>query len=435
MRKISRRNFLAATTAVGLSAILAACGGSSSSTAPAGSTASSAAASAAGAADPSSHEKFKIGILEVQLNDESTNRAEWFRNYVAPHYNCEFMFSEACTDLNACMTFIENAADAGCNAIINYYAVGANTQQLVELCAEYDMVFCENGGRNSANDNVYNADYENFGGAFMADQPATGKLFRDYLEETLDTSKPHGFIIGTGMAYQGNAQQTEISYNMMAALEELYGMKFDQDTSIYYADSAPVDAPNSAGLDVYCYPGGPNVSGWLEGLNAALQTGKYDYILMAPNVIGNIMTMVGELESAMNKDFTVIGFGTFGEALTSAMNATDIFGNQALSMSTVKFTSIVSAMGFAKVYNLLTGHRDAVLNKDGQPSVDLFRMNAVTSPEQLAAMSGWDKEGAWVADYDFIDSLLAEQTPGLTDEQIQENVYAMDYDAIKARLG
>lgn len=70
------------------------------------------------------------------------------------------------------------------------------------------------------------------------------------------------------------------------------------------------------------YPGGPQTSGWLEGLNAALQTGKYDYVLMAPNVIGNIMTMVNELESAMNKDFTVIGFGTFGEALTSAMNAT-----------------------------------------------------------------------------------------------------------------
>ena len=59
----------------------------------------------------------------------------------------------------------------------------------------------------------------------------------------------------------------------------------------------------------------------------------------------------------------------------------------------------------------------------------------VTSPEQLEAMSGWDKEGAWVADYDFIDSLLAEQTPGLTNEDIQDNIYAMDYDAIKARLG
>ena len=92
-------------------------------------------------------------------------------------------------------------------------------------------------------------------------------------------------------------------------------------------------------------------------------------------------------------------------------------------------------MGFAKVYNLLTGHREAVLDKDGHPSVNLFRMNAVTSPDQLEAMSGWDKAGAWVADYDFIDSLLAEQTPGLTDEDIQNNIYAMDYDAIKARLG
>ena len=32
-------------------------------------------------------------------------------------------------------------------------------------------------------------------------------------------------------------------------------------------------------------------------------------------------------------------------------------------------------------------------------------------------------------------SLLAEQTPGLTNEDIQNNIYAMDYDAIKARLG
>lgn len=427
MRKISRRNFLT-TSAISLGIALAGCGSSSSSS---GSTVASGSASASGSA----HETFKIGVIEVQLNDESTNRADWFKNYVAPEYNCEFMFSEACSDLNSAMNFIENAADAGCKAIINYYAIGANTQQLVELCAEYDMVFTENGGRNSANDAVYNGNYDNFAGAFMADQPATGQLFKDYLEETLDVSKPHGFIICTGAAYQGNAQQTEISSNMMAALEELYNMKFDEDTSAYYADSAPVDAPNSAGLEVYCYPGQATVSGWLEGLNAALQTGKYDYLLCAPNVIGNIMTTVGELESAMNKDITVIGFGTFGEALTSAMNSTDIFGNQALSMSTVKFTSIVSAMGFSKVYNLLTGNREAVLDEDGKPSVLLFKMNAVTSPEELEEMSGWDKEGTWVADYDFIDSLLAEKTSGLTNAQAQESIYAMDYDAIKARLG
>ena len=53
MRKISRRNFLAATSVLGLSAFLTACGGSSSK---ASSTAGSTASSAAGAAVPSSLE-------------------------------------------------------------------------------------------------------------------------------------------------------------------------------------------------------------------------------------------------------------------------------------------------------------------------------------------------------------------------------------------
>ena len=59
-----------------------------------------------------SKDSYKIGVLEVQLNDESTNRAEYFRSYIGPEYNCEFMFSEAISDLEAALTFLENAADA-----------------------------------------------------------------------------------------------------------------------------------------------------------------------------------------------------------------------------------------------------------------------------------------------------------------------------------
>ena len=104
--------------------------------------------------------KFKIGILEVQLNDESTNRAEYFRNYIAPEYNCEFMFSEAISDLEAALKFLENAADAGCNGIINYYPIKDNTEQLVLKAQELGMAFVENGGRGAANDEVYAAAYE-----------------------------------------------------------------------------------------------------------------------------------------------------------------------------------------------------------------------------------------------------------------------------------
>lgn len=380
-------------------------------------------------------ESYKIGVIEVQLNDESTNRATWFKDYIGPAYNCEFMFSEACTDLNAAMTFVENAADAGCDAIISYYPMPAETEQLVQLCAEYDMFYVENGGRHEANKGAYTGGYENFAGGFMADQPATGKLFYDYLSETLDTSVEHGFIIATGGAYQGNAQQTEISGNMLSAISDLYGLTFDSTIEALYQSEAPINGTNDKGIEVYCYPGTPTTSGWLEGLTAALQTGKYDYVLLAPNVLANVGTAISETESAMNKDITVIGFGTFGEALTSAMHTKDIFGNQTVAMSTVKFTSIVSTMGFSKIYNCLTGNRDACLDEEGNPSVLLFQMQAVTSPEQLDAMSSWDTTGKWVADVDFVDSMLSVKNEGLNNAKAQENIYNLTYDVISARLG
>ena len=377
---------------------------------------------------------YKIGILEVALNDESTNRADYFKNYIGPEYNCEFMFSEAISDLDAALSFLENAADAGCDAVINYYPIKDNTEQLVMKAAELGMVFVENGGRGKANDEVYAAAYDNFAGGFQADQPNTGALFKKWMEENIDISGEHGYLIATGGAYQGNDQQTQISLNMLSALEELYGLKFDLTKEELYQSSSPITGTNDKGVEVYCYPGMTNQTGWLEGLTAALQTGKYDYVLTAPNVIGNIGTALNELEDSTKKDITWIGFGTFGDALTSAISTKDVFGNQTLSMSTVKFTSIVSAMAFAKVYNNLTGHNDVNL-VNGETAVNLFRMNAVTSPEQLEAMSSWDKTGKWVADIDFVNSLITERGGAKTNDEFQNNIYALDYEAIAKRLG
>lgn len=49
-------------------------------------------------------------------------------------------------------------------------------------------------------------------------------------------------------------------------------------------------------------------------------------------------------------------------------------------------------------------------------------------------MGSWDTEGKWVADYDFVDSMMANRTEGLTSDKAQETIYKMDYDAIKTRL-
>ena len=413
-----------------MSVSLAAC----SSSGGASDSGSAAAQTGEAAASSEDHETFKIAVLEVQLNDESTNRAEYFNDYIGPKYNCEFMFSEACDDLDSAMTFVENAASSGCDAVINYYAVGANTEQLVQLCQEYGMYYIENGGRNDANDACYQAGYDNFGGAFQADQPDTGRLFREYLLETMDASEEHSFIIATGGAYQGNAQQTEISTNMLEAIQELYGLTYDNTIEELITSASPIEATNDKGIEIYCNPGIPSAAGWLEGVSAALQTGRYDYLLLAPQALGNVGTAVSEVEEALNKDITVIGFGSFGDALNNAFNTTDKFGNTTVSMSTVKFTSLVSAMAFSEVYNMLTGYSDATKAANGEPAVLTFRMEAVTSADQLAEMSGWDTDGKWVADYDVVDSFLGMYNEGLTADQIQEKINAVTYESIRERL-
>ena len=91
-------------------------------------------------------------------------------------------------------------------------------------------------------------------------------------------------------------------------------------------------------------------------------------------------------------------------------------------------------MAFAKVYNTLTGHNDVNL-VNGETAVNLFRMNAVTSPDQLTAMASWDTTDKWVADIDFVNSLITERGGAKTNEEFQNNIYALDYDAIYARLG
>lgn len=379
------------------------------------------------------HKTFKIGILETQLSDESTIRVNYFRDYIAPRYNCEFMFSEACGDLNSVMTYIENAADAGCDAILCYYTVPANTEQLVQLCQEYGMLFIENGGIVPANEAAYKGGYENFGGGFQANQPATGRLFKDYLVATMDPADEHSFLIVSGSCYLGNMQQLEITTNIMEAIAEIYGLTYEKTINELITSSSPIQAVNDKDIEIYCYPGLPTASGWLEGLSAALQTGKYDYLLIAPNAIGNIGNAVSEVESALDKDITIIGFGTFGTALTNAFNTKDKFGNQSVSMSTVKFTSLVSAMAFSKAYNMLTGHPEAVLTEDGNTNVLQFKMESVTSAEQLAQMSDWDVPGKWVADYDIVDQMLVVNEPGLTAKEIQERTFAVNYESIKKR--
>lgn len=185
-------------------------------------------------------ESFKIGIAEVQANDESIQRRAYFENYIAPRYNCEFIFSEQCSSTDKLLTFIENCADAGCDAVISYS--NDDIEQMTQVCQEYGMIYVVNTVRiNPKTEAAFAGGYENFG-AFGSNQVAIGQVFGQWLRENASEDGSEGFLICSGMAYTGNLQQTEITTACLTALQEMYDLTYDQDLNSMVVSSAPIEA-------------------------------------------------------------------------------------------------------------------------------------------------------------------------------------------------
>ncbi len=378
---------------------------------------------------------YKIGVVEIATGNAVAITEKYYSEYIGPRYNCEFVFSEACATADDVISFIENCADLGVEAIICNY--NYDTEQLTQKAAEYGMFFCENLNRNATSLSAYQGNYDNFCGTFAANQDAAAKLFSDWIHSTLDVTEEHGFFITTGWAFKGNEQHYKIAQAMLIALQDLYGLTYDAPIESLLESSSPVTATNDKGIEIYCYPDSFLADGWVQGISSALQTGKYDYVLAAMTIVGYANTAIDEVEKAYNKNITVASFASLGDALTSSFTTQDMFGNSSVDMASVKYNTLVSAMAFIQVYNALTGHMNNLKNASGEVQELTFSLSGATNLEDLEVMNTWDQgdgSNKWVGHYDFIDSCLGVNHPELTGEQIQENVANMVYENIKAAL-
>ena len=381
-------------------------------------------------------ESFKIGIAEVQANDESIQRRAYFENYIASRYNCEFVFSEQCTSTDKLLTFIENCADAGCDAVISYS--NDDIEQMTQVCQEYGMIYVVNTVRiNPKTEAAFAGGYENFG-AFGSNQVAIGQVFGQWLKDNASEDGSEGFLICSGMAYTGNLQQTEITTACLTALQEMYDLTYDQDLNSMVVSSAPIEATNDKGINIYLYPGHTTrVEGYLQGLTAALQTGKYGVMLQSIQLYDQTGVIVQEIEQAMNKDIKVAGVATVSESLKTAFSTKDQFGNPTVNMATAKPVSLLCASGFAQTYNLLTGHRDATLAENGDAGELNTTLWPITDLETLETISKWDtpEGGKWIVDYEILDNMLSVNNEDLTNKELQEIVDSVTYESALQRLG
>lgn len=377
---------------------------------------------------------YKIAVLEYTANDETANRRDYYENYLAPYYHVEFMFSEPTASIEGEISFLENAILAGANAYIAFRAEDA--PQIAQICQENNIPYVINSNRNANCDGAFTGGFTVFAGAFTGNQPMVGAHFKTWLEENASSDGSEGFMITSGLAFNGNIQHIEITTAALKVLQERYNIRYEDSIENLVRSSAPIEVANDKGINIYLYPGSTGNETWLPGVSAALQTGRYGILMHAAPGFGNTAVVVDEVESTYHKNIKVASIASIGPTLTNAFHITDSFGNTAIDMGITKSNSIISACAFIKIYNALTGYGALNMADNGEAGILEFPFWAVTTVEQVDDISRWDVTGGsnWVVDTDTINECLGVFKPSLTAEAVQTVISGITYEDVKARL-
>ncbi len=388
---------------------------------------------AADAQGTSKKDTYVIGIAEAQSNDEVSIRRSYLENYIAKNYNVKFIFSEQCSDDAATKSFIENCIDSGANAIIDFKS---GTAQMAQLCKDNGLVYTFNGNP-AGNPTLMDTSLDNFTGFVGADNIQTAELFSDWLNNNVSADGAEGFLVSTSLASSGNTQHVEITRAILEGLQSKYSLTYEKNIDDLIASTDTMDAKNDKGILITLYPGSPNKETWLPGVSSLIQSGKYGIFMSSGQTYNQSATVVNEVESALKMNIKVASVGALGNTLTTAFNTKDPSGNPSVDLVTVKSVSLLSATLFAITYNALEGaNKQCARTAEGMPYNFLFSMIAVSSPEQLAQMEGWDDKDTqnWIANTDIIDSMLVTKNPKVTADTIQNFLSSLNFDTIKSMM-
>lgn len=254
---------------------LAACGGKPAETkAPAADTQQ--AQSSEAPAAPT--KQIVIGIGEAQANDEVAIRRKYLESFIGPRYNVKFIFSERLSDDSLTREFIQNCADAGAVAVIDFKTCSG---LMARLCQENGMIYTTNGNLQNAPELTVASDFPLYAGNVSSNNDQTGRLFKDWLESVASADGHEGFLVATMIASQGNAQHGEITRAILKGLQEKYGLTYEQDIEALVLASDTTNVANDKDILITLYPGSSSRETWLPGVSSLLQTGKYGVFMSA----------------------------------------------------------------------------------------------------------------------------------------------------------
>lgn len=293
----------------------------------------------------------KIGVLVYnRTDDEVISFKEYLESYVESCFeDVDFLYSDGSKNIESSEAFIKSAAENGVEGIMSFITYDLETE--VKLCEEYGIYYMLASGSVSDEEFAKVADNPYFLGVVGPGNEIEYEAGYDMGVYFAENGGSDEYFILSGGASLGNEMHRLRTLGMLDALQEAYGVAFEEDTAALAA-SENIKHVQAGGLTVCICPGYISREEYLKAAQAEYEADQYG-IVMSSLAIGNMESSVAEAGALLG----VVD-------CYSDLNW-QLFANGELDYLTGKYRSIIGP-SFAAMYNALNGYAEEFLEDDGK---------------------------------------------------------------------
>ena len=348
-------------------------------------------------------ETIKIAVEWYDTTDEQTLAIEEYFNYLAEHFNIEFMYSESIADAEAELAFIDAAAGAGCKGLFGYYNI--TETEAIKQCAAHDMFFIGAVGGSGAASRDDLDQFDNYVGSYMLVDESGAEANGDYLA---------GYQLGKTMAEQG--------YNHIAYCEggASFGVQMFVDRKEGFLKGL-----QDGGYDHF--EDADLVSGWpgtdeFASAQTAVISGDYDAVVSSFNVA---MWFQPVMESGRE-----IALAAIGEANETYK---DFFDMGVVKCIVYDCEETVFGVHIPMLINAIMGYEDMYRTEEGRPVTVPATRWTITEAEQIDTIFDYHDAGNYFVSAEDLAKCLKGLNPDATIDTYAE-VFNLTMDEALAKV-
>ncbi len=282
----------------------------------------------------------KIGVVVYDLKDEQVQAfREYLETYIGGNFSdVDFLYSAEVTTEEQEMEFLNNAIVAGVEGIIAFNSF--DLEQEVALCAENGVYFLRPSSTTApedfakVEDNPYFLGY--FGPGNEMEYEAGYDMGSYFAKEQISDNY---FLLSGGAGT--NVMHEQRTEGMLDALQEAYGVQFDQSSTELASASEPVSV-EAENLKVTVFPGYIGVA----------EVGQQAVAEFEKDPAGVVMSAIPVQTIADS-----LGDASLGTIDCYTESNGELFKNGNLKYLCGKYESIIGP-AFAAMYNAVTGYSE-----------------------------------------------------------------------------